>query len=226
MKRLVTLLVLAVFLFTLSGSLAAQTTEETAARNVVPENAELLHTETDDGMTEYIFRTPDDFIYEVDVSPLTGTVVRVDIESPDKRGAATAVLTQQEAEEALLLFFPNATIYHIQQERDDGRSEYQIHFHSESYLGHAELDAATGTLMEAKLDYSVAALPSAEGPVTADQAKEMVLSLVENGRLDEFEFDREDGRLMYEGEVRSDNGTFEFVIDADIGRIIEWEKDH
>ena len=39
------------------------------------------------------------------------------------------------------------------------------------------------------------------------------------------ETDRKDGRTVYEGEIRSDSGFWEFVIDAQTGRFLEWETE-
>ena len=225
MKRLTTLLIAAVLLAAAAHALAADTSHEAAARSVVPSHAELLRTRTDDGLTEFQFRVSDDTTYEVDVDPVNGKVVHLDIDAKDQRGSASVVLTPAEAEARLLALYPDASIYLVHEERDDGRYEYQIHFGTDSFIGRAELNAETGALLDAELDYTSAATLQAQGPLDADGAKALALSMASGSKIIDFETDNEDGRKVYEGEIRTDNGVYEFVIDAETGRITEWQKD-
>ncbi len=225
MKRLTILLLIAALLISAVSALAAEGSPEAAARSVVPAHAELLRTRTDDGLTEYHFHTADGAVYEVDVHPSTGSVVHVDMDAADQRGGAGVVLTPEQAQAKLLSLYPGAVIRLVHQERDDGRYEYEIHFSTDAFVGRAELNAETGALLDAELDYTAAARMQAQGPLTADEARALALSLVTGGRMVEFETDREDGRKVYEGEIRSDDGVYEFVIDAETGRVTEWETE-
>lgn len=225
MKRLTTIFLIAAMLMTAACALASQTMHETAARSVVPASAELTRTRVDDGLTVYEFRTPEGHRYEVDIDPRTGSVVHADLNVPGEKGGSSVVLTPEEAQAALQALYPEADIFFTAQEREDGRYEYQLYFRTTDFIGRAELNAENGALMDAELDYTFAARVPAQGPLTADQAKELALSLVTNGKITDFETDRENGRKVYEGEIRSDEGEYEFVIDAETGHIIEWEKD-
>ena len=225
MKRLTTILLIAAMLITAACALASQPDHELTARSVVPADAELLRTRTDDGLTVYAFRAANGQTCEVKIDPKTGGVVHVEVDVPGEKGGASAVLTPEQAQAALLALYPDADIFLTSQERDDGRYEYRLHFRTAAYLGRAELNAETGALMEAELDYTSAASLPAQGPLTADEAKALALSLVANGRITDFETEREDGRKVYEGEIRSDDGLFDFVIDAETGRFLEWEQD-
>ena len=92
------------------------------------------------------------------------------------------------------------------------------------FFGKAELNAETGALLEAELDYRIVRV-DAQGELTAEEAKALVLSLVENGRIVEFETDRDDGRVEYEGEVSANGVRYEFTIDAQTGAVLEWQMD-
>lgn len=225
MKRLTIFLLLTVLILSAAGALASQADPETAARSVVPASAELLRTRTEDGLLECHFRTPDGSLYEVNIDPADTRVVRVEMDAADQRGGASVDLTPEEAEAALLTVYPQAVIHLVQQERDDGRHHYELHFSTDVFLGHAEVNAETGALMETELNYTTAARVQGEGPLTAEQAKVLALSLVEGGRIVEFESDHEDGRSVYEGKVRTDSSAYEFTIDAETGRVTEWERD-
>ncbi|WP_053073894.1 PepSY domain-containing protein [Bacillus sp. LL01] len=61
--------------------------------------------------------------------------------------------------------------------------------------------------------------------VTLAEASNIVLAKVENGVVTEAEKDRENGRLVYEIEVKNDEYEFEFKVDASNGEIIKEERD-
>jgi len=220
MKRLATLFLIAALLVCAMSALAEQPSYETAARSVVPENAELLRTEKDDGLMEYLFMTPDDMRYQVDIDPNTGKVVHLDMEAPHQRGGNAASLTKEQAGEALLKLYPEASIYFTTSDREDGLYVYQLRFSTNEFVGKAELNAETGALLEMELDYT--AVPPAKGPLSAEEAKSLVLSMVEDGRIVELETDRDDGRTQYEGELIAAGIKYEFTIDAESGAITEW----
>ena len=46
------------------------------------------------------------------------------------------------------------------------------------------------------------------------------------GTYREFKLERDDGRMVYEGELRSGWTEYEFTIDALTGTVLEWEVDH
>lgn len=61
--------------------------------------------------------------------------------------------------------------------------------------------------------------------ITLAEASDIVLAKVENGVIHEAEKDRENGRLVYEMEVKNDEYEFEFKVDAENGEIIKEERD-
>jgi len=223
MKRLATLFLIAALLVCAMSALAEQPSPETAARSVVPENAELLRTEKDDGLMEYLFMTPDDMRYQVDVDPADGRVVHLEVDAAEKRGGKEALLSDEQAKDALLALCPDAKIHHVSADRDDGRYVIKVRFSTDTFTGKAELNAETGALVEMELDFT--AVPRAQGPLTADEARALALSMVENGRIVDFETDRDDGRVQYEGELIADGVEYEFTIDAETGAVTEWNID-
>ena len=219
--------ILALLMIAIGAAFADQPLyDESASYPVVPENAEFVRDTTDDGLNVAHYRTPDGTRWEVKTEPATGRTVKVEIEAEDKRGSATVSLSSEQAENALMTLWPDASVYLVTSDRDDGRNEYHVYFTTPAFSGIAELNAETGALLEADLIYAAEARAAAQGPLTADAARALVLSLVDDGTIVDFETDREDGRKVYEGEVRSSSGRYEFVIDAETGRVTEWEKDN
>ena len=60
--------------------------------------------------------------------------------------------------------------------------------------------------------------------ISSDQAKKIALNKV-NGKIVEFELDEDDGRLIYEIEIKKDGREYNLEIDAYTGKIIEFEID-
>ena len=224
MKRLFSLMI-AILVGIGAGAIAEQLMPQTHLDSIIPPNAQFLRTQTDDGFTEHHYAAPDGTRWEVTVSSADGSVLSVDIELPQARGSASAVLSEEAAAAKLLERWPDAEIDLITLDRDDGGYEYDVFFTTEAFSGRAELNAETGELLEAELDYSPETRIRPQGPLTADEAKTLVLSLVTGGQIVEFETDREDGRTVYEGEVKTDAMRYEIVIDADTGRVLAWEYD-
>ena len=92
-----------------------------------------------------------------------------------------------------------------------------------------EIDAADGTILSSDFDAEGYTAPTDSATaITADQAKEIALAEVPGATVDdiyEFELDRDDGRLEYEGAIWYDGTEYEFTIDGYSGAIRSWEAD-
>ena len=61
-----------------------------------------------------------------------------------------------------------------------------------------------------------------------DKARAIALSRVKganNSHVKKIKLDYDDGRPVYEGEIRYKGWEYEFEIDAITGRVLDWEKD-
>ena len=64
------------------------------------------------------------------------------------------------------------------------------------------------------------------GGISEAQAKQIVEQRAgTTGTYREFKLERDDGRTVYEGELRSGQTEYDFTIDATTGTILEWEVD-
>ena len=61
--------------------------------------------------------------------------------------------------------------------------------------------------------------------ISMEQAKQIALSKAPNAIIWEIKIDTEDGRLIYEGEMKEGYIEYEFEIDAATGVILEWDID-
>ena len=113
---------------------------------------------------------------------------------------------------------------------DDGHQCYEIEFYTSDYKEYDyEIDVTTGKILS--YDYDAEGFtPPASGTttITAEQAKEIALAKVPGATVNdiyEFEVDRDDGRLEYEGSIYYDGTEYEFTIDGYSGTIREWEAE-
>ncbi|MGI5897004.1 MAG: PepSY domain-containing protein [Oscillospiraceae bacterium] len=61
--------------------------------------------------------------------------------------------------------------------------------------------------------------------ISVKQAQEIVLTQGSNSTMVELELDRDNGRMVYDGECRKGQMEYEFKLDAQIKAILEWEED-
>ena len=153
--------------------------------------------------------------------------------SSQSTGGSTAITEDQAREIALAnagLTAEEVTFLKTQLDRDDGRLVYDVEFYTADYTEYDyEIDAADGTVLSSDFDAEGYTAPADSATaITADQAKEIALAEVPGATVDdiyEFELDRDDGRLEYEGAIWYDGTEYEFTIDGYSGAIRSWEAD-
>ena len=153
--------------------------------------------------------------------------------SSQSTGGSAAITEDQAREIALAdagLTAEEVTFLKTKLDRDDGRLVYDVEFYTADYTEYDyEIDAAEGTVLPSEFDAEGYTAPADSATaITADQAKEIALAEVPGATVDdiyEFELDRDDGRLEYEGAIWYDGTEYEFTIDGYSGAIRSWEAD-
>lgn len=151
------------------------------------------------------------------------------------QAAATAVTEEQARETALShagLTADQVTFVRSKLDRDDGRLMYDVEFYTSGYKEYDyEIDAATGEILSYDYDaegYSYQPNATPGTAITAEQARAIALAEVPGAAesdIYEFETDRDDGRLEYEGKIIYNNTEYEFTIDGYSGAIREWDAE-
>lgn len=123
-----------------------------------------------------------------------------------------------------------ATFVRSQFEYDDGRAVYDVDFWSGNKEYDYEIDAATGEILSYDFDaerYTPSTSSGSSGTYISEaQTKQIVEQRAgTTGTYREFKLERDDGRTVYEGELRSGQTEYDFTIDATTGTILEWEVD-
>ena len=110
---------------------------------------------------------------------------------------------------------------------DDGRSVYEVEFCADGTEYDYEIAAAGGTILSKDYDaegLSCQSGSSTEAALTEAEARAIVAGRAGvEGAFRELKLDRDDGRLVYEGEMRGGRTEYEFEIDAVTGAVLSWE---
>ena len=163
----------------------------------------------------------------------SGTSGAPQTSTPAANTSAGAITEDQAREIALTnagLTSDQVTFLRSKLDYDDGRRVYDIEFYTADYTEYDyEIDADTGTILSYDFD-AEGYTPPASGTtsITAEQAQQIALEKVPGATerdIYEFEVDRDDGRLEYEGTIYYDGMEYEFTIDGYSGAVRDWEAE-
>ena len=119
-------------------------------------------------------------------------------------------------------------------DRDDGRMEYEVEFYSGSKEYDYDIDALTGEIRSRDWELDDFDLydddrtqVSVNNVITAEQAKAIAKAKAPStATVVKCELDEDDGRWVYELELRDGRTEYECDINAVTGVILDWEVDH
>ena len=112
---------------------------------------------------------------------------------------------------------------------DDGRWVYDVEFWADGKEYDYEILASDGTILSYDYDaeYQWSGSSSTSGDtISTEKVKSIVTDRAGvSGTFRELKLERDDGRTVYEGEMRSGRTDYEFTIDAYTGAVLEWDTD-
>ena len=189
-----------------------------------------------DGVEYYVVSfTSGDSRYESQVDALSGVVIQSETAPLTQSASAPAgaSLTAEDAKAKALahagLAETDVTFIKAELDRDDGRLVYDVEFYTADYKEYDyEIDAATGEVVSYDYDAEDYAPPAASGAISAEDAKALALAQVPGASasdIREFETDRDDGRVEYEGKIVYGGMEYEFESDGYSGAIRSWDAE-
>ena len=115
---------------------------------------------------------------------------------------------------------PDVTIDYILEERDDGRTEWEVIYRTPAGgLGSCTVKSSSYAIREIR---SYDDIPA--GSLGVEEALNVLREAKGGFTLVEIDLDYDDGHLCYDGEVELDGKYYEFEVTVE-GRIIEWSRD-
>lgn len=126
----------------------------------------------------------------------------------------------------------DAVFLKVRLDWDDGRAEYEVEFYSGNVEYDYDIDALTGAIRSSDRDLEDFDIWSGNSAasgdyITAEKAKSIALGRAPSGAtVVKCQLDRDDGRAVYEVEMRSGRMEYDCDIDALTGAILSWESDY
>ncbi len=201
----------------------------------------------DDGRVEYeveFYAGTTEYDYDIDAS--TGAVLSYDLDWDDfslnlsgtgssGSAASTGYISADKAKEIALshagVSASDATFVKAKLDWDDGRMEYEVEFYANSTEYDYEIDASSGAVRawdsEWKGSTSSSSVAADNNLITEAKAKEIALAKAPSGvTVVKCELDFDDGRWVYEIEMRSGRTEYDCEINASTGTVIDWDVDY
>ncbi|MEY8321344.1 PepSY domain-containing protein [Lachnospiraceae bacterium 46-61] len=252
-KKVVGALATAIILVMGTMQVFAVTLTAEQARNIalsyVPEGSIYFNTKQDYNKFEIkLYNQKDQTFYEIDINKTTQKMTSFESESQNNFGSIKVALTEQNVKDIVLKEIPQAQFITTYLDRDDGLQKYKISFYTSNTTGVYKINPENGMILEREIKFienpiinqipqntvqNIVQIPSIQTPsasigsdmISMEQAKQIALSKAPNAIIWEIKIDTEDGRLIYEGEMKEGYIEYEFEIDAATGVILEWDID-
>ena len=200
----------------------------------------------DDGRVEYeveFYAGTTEYDYEIDAS--TGAVLSYDLDWDDfslnfsgsgsAAGSTGSYISADKAKEIALshagVSASAATFVKAKLDWDDGRMEYEVEFYANNTEYDYEIDATSGTVLSYDKDWkdtsSNSSTAAANNLISESKAKEIALAKAPSGAaVVKCELDFDDGRWVYEIEMRSGRTEYDCEVNASTGTILDWDVDY
>lgn len=136
------------------------------------------------------------------------------------------LLSLEEAKEKALTAF-GGVVESIELERENGKMVYDIDIDNGREDVDLDMDAVTGEVLRSKTDWDDDdrnVYRNSDDLLTQQEALDIATAEF-NGKLKEIELDDDNGRMIYEIELKNGDQEAEFDIDAETGDILEMELD-
>ena len=169
----------------------------------------------------------DNMEYDYEIDAATGEIISVDRDAEYWGETSDATISE---EEAVRIALEDARVDETQSmrvrlDRDDWRLEYEVEFTTADREYEYTIDASSGRILETDVERRTV---FTEGGITIEEATALVLDRLPDGATADvirIRSDRDDGRVVYEGEAWFDGYEYEFEIDAARGRFTDWERE-
>ena len=181
----------------------------------------------DDGAVEYDvdFYTIDRE-YEYEIHATTGAVLSYEtglIGSARPDGSGGVQVSLEEAKQAALthagVSADSVTFKKTEQDRDDGRTVYEIEFYTSSRGYDYTIDAATGTVLSYQYEDIGGGDSNGGTGISEAEARSIAQNRAPGAQIISCELDRDDGQMIYEIELRDGQTEYDCEIRQSDGAV-------
>lgn len=220
------------------GGSTVTVTENAAKKKVTEEvpKAEILsvYLDLDDGYKTYEIRFRTDSYYgEYTIHPETGKILERDVRVGALPGAkdTAGLISQEKAAELALKEVPDSVMTDLDLDYENNSYVYELELYKNGNEYEVTLDAKTGKVLKNhyhKEDWyqDWSGPQTSNSYISLEKARQAALDRVPGAVVKECKLDFDDGRAIYEGELRQGNLEYEFEIDAVTGAFLKWEMDY
>lgn len=119
----------------------------------------------------------------------------------------------------------------VEMDRDDGIVKYDVEFYYGNKEYDYEINATTGAIISYDYDMEYDHNQTQNNTtnttqITKEKAESIAKAKAPNATLIFIKLDYDDGRAIYEGELRDGKTEYDFEIDATTGNVIQWDVDY
>ncbi|QGH36541.1 hypothetical protein GI584_21900 [Gracilibacillus salitolerans] len=145
------------------------------------------------------------------------------------KNQASSLLSIEEAKTIATEMY-SGTVKGIELDEDDGNYNYELEIITEKAEVELEINAKSGEIVYISVDEDEAeakqkrSSDNMKSKISTDEARSIALDKY-SGTIKELELDEDDGRHIYEIEIRTDKGEVELEIDARTGEIHKLDYD-
>lgn len=198
-----------------------------AAKKQVP-YAQVTEAEmdTDDGTTVYeISLNKGSKEYSLKFRASDGTLLEYEWELPNTSYSIQnkKSLTKSKIQKKALKQVKNARVKSIVLNTDDGLQEYKVVLTNGKRQYKLLYNAKNGKLLE--YEWKLISSGSSSSKISEKKARSIALAKAPGASITKFELDNDDGKTVYEIELRKDMYEYEVKIDANTGKVLEFETD-
>ena len=165
----------------------------------------------------------------------TTETVSNNVSSSDSSTDSSAAITKEQAQTIALehagVQQADTQFLWVKADYDDGRAIYEVEFYANGTEYDYDIDRNTGTILSYDYDvegFAPSSNTSAQGLISQEEASSIALAKVSGATTDNLrmELERDDGRWIYEGEIRYNQMEYEFEMDASTGNFLQWSVEH
>ena len=177
-----------------------------------------------------------------DSATKTAILVTADKSAAQQGSSTSSYISAERAKEIALadagVKAADAVFLRAQLDWDDGRAEYEVEFYSGNVEYDYDIDAVTGAIRSSDRDLENFRIPTtgttqtnqggtSGSTISSERAQEIALAEVPSGTtVVKCHLDWDDGRQVYEVELRNGRTEYDFEIDAQTGDIVSRDVDY